>query len=249
MRPSNDTLGDILAVVDRLTLPHKTGLLVEHDDGREEKHWVEHEALLVQLRNAVRSSTGAHPGGGGLPSERNVIDSDALEQYDSVCGQIQRLYAEQTDARPFRYPESNLRSWFVSFQLQVKARKISSDLVEQKYRKLNRIASQIEAKLNPPTVLEITAPCPRCEATHATDEHGVYRRCLIVESRIVEYRSLDHTRARCLACQATWLHGRGMRQLRYEIDQAEKGEEALTIEQEAELIFSLGATHNRTDVR
>lgn len=244
---SNDTLGDILAVVDRLTLPHKTAVLLEHDDGKPYKQWLEHDALLVQLRNAVRSSTGAHPGAGGLASERAVIDSDALEQYDSICGQIARLYYEVTDARPFRYPESNLRSWFVAFRRQVESRKISTELVEAKYKRLNRIASSIESKLNPPTMLEITAPCPRCGAHHATDENGVYRRAILIESRITEYRSLEHTRARCSACSATWIHGKGMRQLRYEIDQAERGDEALSVADEAALIFSTTGD-TRTDV-
>lgn len=239
---SNETLGDILAVVDRLTLPHKTAVLIEHDDGTPDKQWIEHDALLVQLRESIRSSTGAHPGAGGLASERSVIDSDALEQYEAVCGKILRLYSEVTDARPFRLPESNLRSWFVAFKRQVEARKIASELVEEKYRKLNSIASAIEGKLNPPTLLEITAPCPRCNETHAKDDTGVYRRAIVVESRITEYRSLDYTRARCMACSATWIHGRGMRQLRYEIDQREKGvtgdiPDTVT---EASLIFSQG---------
>jgi hypothetical protein len=233
---SNDTLGDILAVVDRLTLPHKTAVLIEHDDGTPDKQWVDHDALLVQLRNSIRSSTGAHPGAGGLASERSVIDSDALEQYDAICGQILGLYAEVTDARPFRLPESNLRSWFVGFKRQVEARKIASELVEAKYRKLNRIAASIEGKLNPPTVLEITAPCPRCSESHARDDAGVYRRAILVESRISEYKSLDYTRARCMACQATWIHGRGMRQLRYEIDHAEQGAGAVQLD--AEVLFS-----------
>ncbi|HMA78120.1 MAG TPA: hypothetical protein VKP88_03175, partial [Candidatus Paceibacterota bacterium] len=179
-----------------------------------------------------------HPGAGGLASERSVIDSDALEQYDSIVAQIRRLYVEVTDSTPFKQPESNLRAWFIEFRRQVEGRKVGREVIEAKYRKLNRIASSIEAKLSPPTVLEITAPCPRCQATHATDEDGIYRRCLIVESRITEYRSLDHTRARCLSCSATWIHGRGMRQLRYEIDQAEKGEVAYTVEQDAAVIFS-----------
>lgn len=238
MHLSNDTLGDILAVVDRLTLPHKTQVLMETDAGAEYKEWIDHDALLVQLREAVRSSTGAHPGAGGLASERSVIDSDALEQYDSIVAQIRRLYIEVTDSTPFKQPESNLRAWFIEFRRQVEGRKVGREVIEAKYRKLNRIASSIEAKLNPPTILEITAPCPRCQATHATDDDGIYRRCLIVESRITEYRSLDHTRARCLSCSATWIHGRGMRQLRYEIDQAEKGEPAYTVEQDAAVIFS-----------
>lgn len=240
MRLSSDTLGDILAVVDRLTLPHASQVVTDDDSGDTVKQTVKHDALLVQLRDSVRSSTGAHPGAGGLASERNVIDSDALEQYDKIAGQIQRLYAEVTDARPFRFPESNLRSWFVAFKRQVEGRKISSDLVEQRYRKLNAIAAVIESKLNPPTILEITAPCPRCEATHATDEAGIFRRAVVVESRITEYRSLDHTRARCVACSATWIHGRGMRQLRYEIDQAEQGADSSELEYSSSAIFSTG---------
>lgn len=235
---SNDTLGDILAVVDRLTLPHKTAVLLESDEGASYKEWIEHEPLLVQLRNSIVSSTGPRPGAGGLPSERNVIDSDALEQYETVVHVINELFKQVTDARPFMLPEFTLRSWYVSFRRQVEARKVSSELVERKYSKLNRMAAAIEGKLNPPTVLEITAPCPRCGATHANDEHGVYRKAILVESRITEYRSLDHTRARCIACFATWTHGRGMRQLRYEIDQAERGEAALSVADEAELLFS-----------
>jgi len=238
VRLSNDTLGDILALVDRLTLPHKTAVLVEDDDGAESKKWIEHEALLVQLRNSVRSSTGAHPGAGGLASERNVIDSDALEHYDALVGQIQRLYAEVTDARPFRHPESNLRAWYVAFKRQVESKKVGREVVETKYKRLNRMASAIESKLNPPTVLEITAACPRCGATHAVDESGVYRRAVVIESRITEYKSLDHTRARCVACCATWMHGRGMRQLRYEIDQAEAGDNASEVEYSASAIFA-----------
>jgi hypothetical protein len=149
---------------------------METDGGAEYKEWLEHDALLVQLRDAVRSSTGAHPGAGGLASERSVIDSDALEQYDSIVAQIRRLYVEVTDSTPFRQPESNLRAWFIEFRRQVESRKVGREVIEAKYRKLNRIASSIEAKLNPPTVLEITAPCPRCQATHATDDDGIYRR-------------------------------------------------------------------------
>lgn len=237
MHLSNDTLGDILAVVDRLTTPHKTAVLVERDDGSEYKEWIVHQPLLKQLRESVRSSTGAHPGAGGLASERNVIDSQALEQYEAVSSQIRRLYLETTDATPFTTPEANLRAWYVAFRRVVESRKISREVVESKYRKLNRIASAIESKLNPPTVLEITAPCPRCGATHATDDDGVYRRAILVESRITEYRSLDHTRARCVACNATWIHGRGMRQLRWEIDQAEKDEADLDVLADAALMF------------
>jgi hypothetical protein len=242
-RHSNEVLNDILSVVDRLTLHHRTSVLMEHDDGTEYKVFLEHDPLLKQLREAVRSSTGPRPDGGGLPNERNVIDSDALEQYESVKAQIERFYGEVTDAKPFKDPANNLRNWYLGFADQVRKAKISSELVLEKYKRLNKLAASIEAKLNPPTILEITAPCPRCHADYGTDEQGVYRRAVMVESRIVEYRSLEHTRARCVACGATWLHGQGMRQLRYEIDQMEdlRHAEDNNVEQMFDIHASLGS--------
>jgi len=244
---SKEILSDILDVVNRLTLRHATSVMMEHDDGTEYRVKVQHKPLLDQLRDAVRSSTGPRPEGGGLPNERNVIDSDALEQYDAIVAQVERLYREVTDAKPFKDPGNNLRHWYLAFSDQVNKAKISSDLVHEKYRKLNRIAASIEAKLNPPTILEITAPCPRCEATHGNDEQGVHRRAVMIESRIVEYRSLEHTRARCICCGATWLHGRGMRQLRYEIDQAENPRHAEN--ENIENLFEYSATMGSAGVQ
>ncbi len=220
MHPFNH-LEELLNVVDRLTRVHKSEVLVE-DDGKEQRVTMLHDALIVQLRMAVHSSLGSTVQGAGLASERNVIDADALEHYEAIRGQAVKLFKEVTDAKPFASPESNLRHWYIEFKNQVNARKVSAEVMAAKLRKLNAMAYAIESKLSPPTALEITAPCPRCGATHGNDEQGVYRRAILVESRIVEYRSLDHTKARCIACSATWLHGRGMRQLRYEIDQSEE---------------------------
>lgn len=234
--PHSNQLDELLNVVDRLTQSHKSGVLVEDDDGTEQRVYIEHDALIVQLRELIHSSLGATVQGAGLASERNVIDADALEQYEQVRAQATRLFKEVSDAKPFTSPESNLRHWYIEFKNQVDGRKVSTEVVATKLRKLNGMAYAIENKLNPPTPLEITAPCPRCDATHGTDEQGIYRRAILVESRIVQYRSLDHTKARCIVCSATWLHGRGMRQLRYEIDHREElrhadKENLLTIEQ------------------
>jgi hypothetical protein len=227
VRPSNDG-DDLLTLVDRLTQPHKSGVIVEDDDGTEQKVYISHDALLKQLRQLVHSSLGSSVQGAGLASERNVIDSDALDQYEALKRQIRRLYGEVSDAKPFPEPESNLRQWYICFKRQVEARKVSEDVVADKTRKIAGMVYAIENKLNPPTILEITAACPRCGATHSNDEQGVYRRAILIESRVVQYRSLDNTKARCIACLAVWLHGRGMRQLRYEIDQAEETRHADT---------------------
>jgi hypothetical protein len=215
-------LDELLNVVDRLTQVHKSAVIVEDDDGKEQRVFMLHDALIVQLRNLVHSSLGSTVQGAGLASERNVIDADALDHYEAIRGQAVKLFKEVTDAKPFATPESNLRHWYIEFKNQVNARKVSAEVMAAKLRKLNAMAHAIESKLNPPTALEITAPCPRCNATHGTDEQGIYRRAILVESRIVEYRSLDHTKARCIVCAAAWLHGRGMRQLRYEIDTREE---------------------------
>ena len=220
-QPHSETpIDDILSLVDRLTLRHESSFTVDVD-GTERRMKTMHDPLLTQLRGAVLSSTGAHPGAGGLPSERSIIDSDALEQYENVCKKIVALFKEVTDAKPFQEPKDNLRQWYIQFANQVRSGKVSRDVAHKKQNVLAKIVSGIEGKLDPPTILEITTACPRCEATYGLDDKGVYRHAVIVESRIDAYKSLDHTKARCVACGAVWIHGRGMRQLRYEIDVAE----------------------------
>jgi len=219
VHPSND---DLLNLVDRLSQPHKSAVIVEDDDGTEQKVYIQHDALLKQLRELVHSSLGSSVQGAGLASERNVIDADALDYYEALSRQIRRLYSEVSDAKPFPDPESNLRQWYIQFAQQATSRKVSDSVIAEKTKKIASMVYGIESKLNPPTVLEITAPCPRCGASHATDEQGVYRRAILIESRVVQYRSLENTKARCIACLAVWLHGRGMRQLRYEIDHTEE---------------------------
>lgn len=220
MHPSNP-LDDLLEVVDRLTQQHKSTVWVEADDGSESTVTIEHDGLIKQLRGLVSSSTGSSVAGAGLPSERNVLDFDALELYQQVASKCKHLFEGVSAAAPFTNPESNLRHWYLEVRRQFEGKKISESTLHSKLRQLNKLVGSIENKLNPPTVLEITAPCPRCDSTHGVDDHGVYRKAIIVESRITQYRSLDHTRALCVVCRANWLHGRGMRQLRYEIDTKE----------------------------
>jgi hypothetical protein len=235
VHPSNP-LGDLLELVDRLTLTHRSTVIVEADDGTESTVTIEHDPLIRQLRGLVSSSTGSTVAGAGLPSERNVLDFDALELYQQVSDKCKNLFEGVSAATPFANPESNLRHWYIETRRQFEGKKLSETTLHAKLRQLSKLVGSIENKINPPTVLEITSACPRCDATHGVDDNGVYRRAVIVESRITQYRSLDHTRALCVACRSTWLHGRGMRQLRYEIDIREdkrhaESEHMLTIEQ------------------
>ena len=219
---SNDALTDLLGLVDQLTLRHQSHITVPLDEGGERVLNVMHDPLLVQLKKSVLSSVGSGPGGGALPSERNVLNTDAMELYETIAAIIVKQYGQVTDAKPFKTPEQNLRQWYIQFANNVRHGKVSADVVRSKLKLLADLKAQVDARVNPPSIIEITAPCPRCEAMYGQDEHGIYRHAVIVESRIDVYRSLDHTRAKCVACGAVWIHGRGMRQLRWEIDQAEQ---------------------------
>jgi len=239
---SNEALTDLLGLVDQLTLRHQSHVTVPLDGGGERVLSVMHDPLLVQLKNSVLSSTGAGPGGGALPSERNVLNTDAMELYDTISTLIVKQYGQVTDAKPFKTPEQNLRQWYIQFSNNVRYGKVATEVVRSKLKLLAELKAQIDARINPPSIIEITAPCPRCEAAYGQDDQGVYRHAVIVESRINVYRSLDHTRAKCVACGAVWIHGRGMRQLRWEIDQAEqmRHAEGETIEQVFDPYVTLG---------
>ena len=237
--PFEAPVDNILSMVDRLTLPYKSSFTVEASTGPQTVTTT-HPPLLKQLREAVRSTTGSHAVGGGLASERNVIDSEALEQYEDVKAQIVCLFQENTDAKPFPDPSANLRQWFIQFSNDMRAGKVSRDVVQKKYQTLYKIASAIEGRLNPPTIMEITSPCPRCNVAYAVDDKGAYRHAVLVESRIEVYKSLENTKATCVACKATWVHGRGMRQLRYEIDLAEGARESNV--ENVEQMFELSGT-------
>lgn len=219
--PHSD-LNDILSLVDKLTMPH----IVEHEVEQGSKlirSKVQHEALLDQLDELLASSSGSSPGGGALSSERNVLNADVLELRDGIGDQIRQMYMDLTSSRPFPTAKQNLRQWFIEFRLQDSLGKVSTQRMVSAFKKVNSMVLKIEAKLDPPTVIEITAPCPRCAARYGFDDQGVYRRAVIVESRVYAERSLDNTRAKCVECGAVWVHGNGMRQLRYEIDLVDEG--------------------------
>lgn len=240
---SNEALALILDVVDQLTLRHQSAVTVPLDAGGERRMVVMFDPMLKQLRESVVSSTGSAAGGGALASERNVLNTESLELYDGITAKVGKLYREVTNARPFKTPEQNLRQWFIQFSNTARQGKVSGEVVQDKLKTLLKIKAQIDNKLNPPSIIEITSPCPRCEALYGQDEHGIYRHAVIVESRIDMYRSLDHTRARCVACGAVWIHGRGMRQLRWEIDQAEATRHAdNTVEQTFDPYATIGST-------
>ena len=227
----SNLLDDLLSLVDRLTMRHQSVYENTDEDGHQHRITVMHDGLLEQLRQAVRSSQGPRPDGGALPSERNVLDADSLELYQQLSDKCGQLFKDVTDTKPFKEPEANLRHWYIEFANRYQKRKVSTDRVHEALKMLATMVGQIDTKLNPPTIIEITSPCPRCGSIYGLDERGVYRHAVIVESRVHYYRSLENTKAKCVHCGAQWVHGQGMRQLRWEIDQKERHADSEDVEQ------------------
>ncbi len=239
MSPRLSELHEILTLVDKLTKPY----LVEHEveQGRKIiRSKVVHEALLDQLEKLKSSSSGSGLGGGVLASERSLINAEAIELSDKMHRAARNLYAGVTSSKPFATAKENLRQWYIELRLLQSQGKVSDQKLRILFQRLQAMALAVEAKLNPPTILEITAPCPRCLKQYGHDQDGVFRRAVIVESRVHAERSLQNTRAKCVACGAVWVNGNGMRQLRYEIDVAEDfGENKL---EKIEQMFDNSAT-------
>jgi len=181
---------------------------------------IRHDSLLSQLRDAVSSSM-AHSANKVSASERNILDADAIDKLEQVGNIARKLYLGVTAAKPFPTPEQNLRQWYLGFSNLHRSGKVSHEALQDKAGRISALARMIDDKLNPPTSVEITSPCPRCEKTWVQSDETSWSRAIVVQSRVAVYGSLDNATATCRACGASWIHGQGMRQLRWEIDEME----------------------------
>ena len=193
--------------VDDLTLPKP--VKVQTDDGHT---WATEDALLVQLREAVSSSLNSGSGAGGLPSTRNVLDSDALHKAAIITSQIGD-WCYQAGVKATRDAVADLRSWHAAF--------ISHDEPDEFYlRQMRTWATQIRAMVNPPKTIEITAPCPVCGQGEYVNDLGER----IVNPLALTYRpDSDHmwknSRVLCRACATVWVGGDAMEELRDELNE------------------------------
>jgi len=186
---------------------------------------IRHAPLLSQLRQAVSSSM-AHSANKVSASERNILDADAIDKLEQVGNIARKLYLGVTAAKPFPTPEQNLRQWYLGFSNLHRSGKVSHEALEDRAGRIRALVRMIDDKLNPPTSIEITSPCPRCEKLWVQSDETSWSRAIIVQSRVAVYGSLDNATATCRGCGASWIHGQGMRQLRMEIDELETRREA-----------------------
>lgn len=194
-------------VVDDLTLPRP--VKIETDDGHT---WATEDALLVQLREAVSSSLNSGSGSGGSPSTRNVLDGDALYKAAIITSQIGD-WCRIIGATITRDAVVDLRAWHAAF--------IGRDEPEEFYiRQMRAWAGQIRAMTNPPKVIEITAPCPVCgEGSYVNDLGERITNPLALTYRPDSDHMWKNSRVMCRACDAVWVGGDAMEELRDEIEE------------------------------
>lgn len=192
-------------VVDDLTLPRN--VKIETDDGHT---WATEDALLVQLREAVSSTLNSGSGAGGSPSTRNVLDGDALHKAAIITSAI-GAWCRIAGAEVTRDAVTDLRAWHAAF--------IGRNEPEEFYiRQMRAWAGQIRAMTNPPKVIEITAPCPVCgEGSYVNDLGERITNPLALTYRPDSDHMWKNSRVMCRACEAVWVGGDAMEELRDEL--------------------------------
>lgn len=217
---------EVLEAVDKLTLPARSKILQDGPVGSglagQQVVTVVSDALLVQLEAAIRGTIGIG-GSGSLPSERNMLDSDALHRFAVISSTI-RDWA--TSLRASTHPgdsAATLRAWYVAFR----AVERNDAVVRFHLKKLLSWVGQIEAKLDPPRVRDLPDPCPKCEATdwfNPVDKLR-YLRPLRIEYRPTGPDMIQEARARCQSCGEGW----AIRQLAFEIEEATRRKNAVIL--------------------
>lgn len=196
-------------------LTDRYSIHAERDNGNRVR--IRHQPRLQQLRDAIHPSGNAS-GGGALAREKNILDTGALDLYRAIKRDIDSA-ARQVGATIDETPEVTLKRWLVTAR-----HKVTTDAYETEWaHKWQRWAGKIDAKLNPPSTIEILRPCPACGETKAVDPASQ----TLVTAVIVEYwksgqEGIGSSRISCRFCGASGISLAEVRAWAYEIEAAEQ---------------------------
>lgn len=169
------------------------------------------ESLLDWLEAAVAGGIGIG-GSSALASQRNQIDSDALYKFVQITSAIKSWALIAKSEIVKGDAGSTLRKWFVAKQASEYDETNESFYAKQLWSWVR----QIEAKIDPPRIIDLPDDCPVCGAkswwSSATREE--YARPLVLHYR--EGNTPETTEALCRACSTVW----NARELAYAIEQA-----------------------------
>lgn len=213
-----DLVGKLLHSVDKLTVGENVPVLQEVDDEIIIKS-VTVPPLIGLLRDAIVSSTTGR-GGGSLPSERNVLDSDALDAYRKIEAEIIDFYRSVTASKPFASPEQNLRQWFIAISNDFRAGKIADEKMFEYIQNWVNWIHRIEEKLFPPTQLEVISDCPICGKRWTLNQAGESIPAIVIvyrEPSSARVGALSRSAAKCRDCGTVWRGDRRLRELAFAI--------------------------------
>lgn len=183
---------ELMEAVDDLTAPRN--VKVHTDNGIT---WATEDALLVQLQDAITSTT-SRAGGRSLGHERMILDADALMRFHQITAAIGdwcRIEDVKIARKP-RDPVADLRAWHAA-RIQRPADQREGD--EFYIAQMTGWANLIRGKLTPRKKLEWVDPCPECDATHYTEEEGG----TVARPVLIDYdpnRPFQSVKWECRAC-------------------------------------------------
>jgi hypothetical protein len=172
--------------------------------------------LLTQLEDAITGTVGIG-GSGSLPSERNLLDADALQRFMTITATV-RDWARMVKATITPGDTGfTLRAWYVGYRATPRGEASERFYTNQ----MTGWAEQIRVKLNPVRVREVPGECPTCGATSwwskATREE--YPFPLVTEYDPEAGATLvESARSSCRACGEVWK----VRELAYLLEEREE---------------------------
>ena len=197
-------MSDLISAVDALIRPVPTKIV--RDDGSTTR--IVHDALLVQLEAAIRSSIGGTMSGGGLSSERNLLDNDALFESMKITSAI-GSWCRLAGVQPTRVPVDDLLAWF-------EANPEAGDFYTQQLQDWARF---ITAKLDPTKALEVKGECPECGSSVWVDaDGGEHPRPVLVTYHPEDVLNTATAVCRAAECLADWRGETAIRLLRAQVD-------------------------------
>lgn len=225
MKPKSDAEFLLISLredVNKLTQPYKQSIIQE-TGGPEvqiEKREIKLKPLLTQLEESIGSSQSVLARGGGDMSTRSVLDAGALMLMTDIEEDLKGLWTSlhpEPKARPFDILRA-VRLLMVSVTKLVMDNRLDDEELWKVKNVIGFWVEQIELKFDPPVLIEITRPCPKCRASFVFDEYNDRVLVLIVEWR----KSFETSSAQCRNCGHTWLGQTELRQMRWEIDQIDE---------------------------
>jgi len=185
------------------TIQQLVEILADEHLGWVDGHMKRRDALLVQLRSAVGSSSGGTASGRTMASQHSALNLGAFEAWEDISGRIASMFHQATDQRPGDDATENLRAWLKVWDLADRRGELGEVQIDTQRRRLTAMVERIQNLLDPPRVKEIQAHCPNPDCGERwwyTDTRFGDR----TSALYVRYRTDEPLALRCHWCESEW---------------------------------------------